>query len=1373
MAAKANRKRGKGKPSQRRKPPARRASGPGRGRASAGAAVESDRDPLWDALRQGARNVAGVRYQLAVTAHLLAESRAGGLPFVELIPEGYEDIDCLDRDSVLWLVQAKEVGAGSGRFTASAVAEVISHAAASARKPSRIVAVTDGQLGRQVIESGWKRSISETPGYDVQSTIDALVARGHSSEEASELVERAHVVRLPWNTAPLTVISIAESYKVVPAVATIVTSRLVEDLAEVAADQRHTSAERPARRTPTDLDALVARVMSVVDLDGLDSAIRSGVCEIADYVSKPAIEQHEFLLGVDAIPAHVGANFDIIRPTTTRAVQVALEETRYALVAGPSGSGKSAQMWRSARDVAPGARVLRVTRLETDADVLELTRHVELLEPTETSAVIVCCDDLGRPHTARWPTAARRLLEQPAVFLIGAVRQEDFTAELLRYGGDLVELALDDRTAMDIADQLAYAGVDLVLEVDEAIGKADGQLMEYVALLTTGHRLRAVLASQVETLLRADHAGAAAARLVCAAHVLGVSIDAEALAAALDVSQLELTVALSRLQDEHIITSDDHTGWRGLHQRRSETLTELLHQTPPPTLNGTLETVLYAVGLRGLGWSLRRIVELFPHLPPHHAGAVEQAAQGCQTADEAAVLFEGLERADHSVTASTYIPILERHRRGRVPLLDFAMLVCGDKFGGVRFGTGGDSLIDRMGENIHRCAEELPERFAEYASTAASAIGAETLTELAVHATLEDAVRLLEAAALYVSLQDDELSRIAEAFVWPGGVQLDLPVRQLHGRLLAACYVASRGPESFARAFGTVSERFQRAAESHPNVVTADLLEGDPVHGRLELLAAPEEMDDTSRFPWDLEPRSDGGDATNRNAVNLATFIGECCPEFDVVEATTILADGSPLRIGDFEPGHKRLARNARPPREVVRVNVGVQAAISRQAAAYSWTELVRLRTRAAALLASLTREAPRRLSDTDNSRRREDWLSALSEVGQLMGSMPRPPATSDLDIGVAAASWDAERDEDQLSRALRSALTVLEMLVPEPPGKFVPAGAGDQARQAASKVREALDGTTALTTASERAAFALIADDLDLLRDLLVALAFDGELSRRIRGSPNDLPSVVRQLVHVTADRQLAEERERLEAQLADVPDARVLQIQDEDAFVTSIAGHQWLIVVPPASWEAIAVVAAQQERVVDVPVSVVCEWGGVLLPIAARFTTSFGAGLLPLGPDAIERFATAIDKEVVSGPAVEVVGEVVSELALASWEHARASLRPPAWADAGGDPNVHLDQATRLITDAGPARGVVEPLQELAGRVRSEIDGADGLVPLAAELAGRAIFDSSDIDDSHSLAIVTQAVLAALDVELQRVGDAAFVANDRVLRDDEPGKR
>ena len=123
--------------SHRRRPPTSRAAPstpqepPSRGAPSA-TPFEGE---VWNALRQGARNVAGVRYQLAVTALLLAESRERVLPFVEFVPEGYEDIDCLDRESTHWLVQVKEFGAGAGTFTASSMAKVIAHAAPAPATP--------------------------------------------------------------------------------------------------------------------------------------------------------------------------------------------------------------------------------------------------------------------------------------------------------------------------------------------------------------------------------------------------------------------------------------------------------------------------------------------------------------------------------------------------------------------------------------------------------------------------------------------------------------------------------------------------------------------------------------------------------------------------------------------------------------------------------------------------------------------------------------------------------------------------------------------------------------------------------------------------------------------------------------------------------------------------------------------------------------------------------------------------------------------------------------------------------------------------------------------------------------------------------------
>ena len=344
-------------------------------------------EKLWSTLRQGARNVAGVRYQLAVTALLLAESRSRVLPFVELVPEGYEDIDCFDGESTRWLVQVKEFGAGAGTFTASSMAEVISHAAAAPLTPARIVAITDGRLGANLAETGWNHAVSETPGYDTQSTVAALTQRGYSNAAANTILMRTHLITYPWNTVPLLTNSIAHTYDVKPAVAALIAGRLIDSLGQIAADQRSTTASSVGRFCRADLDAIVQNTLAVVDVDALDSAVRLGVCDIADYTGQPATDRLRFLQGIDAIPAHIGSGFDVLRATACRAVQRALQTARYALITGPSGAGKSTQVWRSARDVATAVRVIRVHRVETDSDVSELVRHVQLLEPSDTHSV--------------------------------------------------------------------------------------------------------------------------------------------------------------------------------------------------------------------------------------------------------------------------------------------------------------------------------------------------------------------------------------------------------------------------------------------------------------------------------------------------------------------------------------------------------------------------------------------------------------------------------------------------------------------------------------------------------------------------------------------------------------------------------------------------------------------------------------------------------------------------------------------------------------------------------------------------------------------------------------------------------------------------
>ena len=1328
------------------------------------------RDPfvgtLWDDLRQGARNVAGIRYQLAVTAHLLVESRHGALRFVEVIPEGYEDIDCRDRDSVRWFVQVKEVGAGAGIVTAASVADAISHAAPVAPPPSRIVVVTDGRLGGQVAETGWAASISQTAGFDIDSTISALARRGHARAEAEDLVDRSHVVRLPWNLTPVTTNTLADTYSINPTAAGVVVSKLFEDLVGVAADQRTTTADHPGSRDLNDLDALVENTMASIDVSGLESAVRLGICETADYASGPAGDLNDFLGGIDAIPQHIGAGYDVIRPGPARDVQAGLEQSRYVLLAGPSGSGKSTQMWRSAYDFSVGARVVRVLRLESESEVDELVRYVRLLNPESVGPVVVCCDDLGRPGTAKWPHAARRLLEQPGVRLLGAARNEDFTADLLCYGGELVNLSLDEAIATAIADQLAYAGVPLALEVPEAVESADGQLMEYMALLTSGKRMRAVLASQVRSLLCGDDPMMAeTARLICAAHVLGVSLEASAIGELVKTERHSLSRALQSLQNEHIVTSQDRISWRGLHQRRSDVLTELLHETPPPSLAETLEAVLRAVRPTALGWCLRRIVELFPDLQVDHTPAIELAVSACSSAEEMAILMESLERADNSVTAKAYTPILKRYKRRSVKLDAWVMHVCADKLAGIRLPTTvEDSIFNRLVRRISACAEELPDRCTTYCDTAIEACG-DRLVGLLTASSLQDAVRLLEAVAPYTDLSGSDLQEIAEKFAWPDGI-LDNTVGSLHGRLRNAAYLAAEDCNQFARAWGSVAQRLNQAAQSNANTLSAliansdsaSAADDDPTSVTLYLLVNFEDgQDDSPRFPWDIQRQQDQHDEIlNRSAVDLAEFVGECCPEFEAVEVITVLADGEQVSLGDLAPGYKRLAEDIWPDRCTVRIGVGMSAAIARQTAACSWTQLVRNRELAAVLVAQLVEDAPRRLSRNDNERRRTDWLRQLREVEDLLVKVPHPPTAPVLDIKRAAVSWDNDRDEDDLSVSLYGIVLALHELVPQDPETFLPAWTCHKVSEAAQKLAVAISEASLLTTRDEHKTYTNLYKGLNRLSGLLSAIALDPTTVSQIKGSHDEFSDNINRLIAASEAKQTKKEYTNLENTFQGISGTEIIQVLDDDTSTAAITKHQWLITVPPEGWEkATSLIDERLLNVVEATVSVVCAIGHTLLPIAVRPSRITPSGFIPLDLESIEHLASAVGRDIISGAALNRVRAVARELELASWYNARRKMRTSGWPTPDGDAHAHALKAKRLIDSAPPEEHDLHVIMsELVSRVFSELEGHTD-TNLSAEFA-TAIFPDPEIEHGQALDKLAQAVFAAIDIELDRAVSA-----------------
>jgi hypothetical protein len=96
-----------------------------------------------------------------------------------------------------------------------------------------------------------------------------------------------------------------------------------------------------------------------------------------------------------------------------------------------------------------------------------------------------------------WPGAATLLREVPHTYLLGASRAEDFHPSLLVGATRVVQPRLDKATAVEIGSRIHDLGITQRMDVQEALESSEGLLMEFLALLTTGQRLRQVLAVQV------------------------------------------------------------------------------------------------------------------------------------------------------------------------------------------------------------------------------------------------------------------------------------------------------------------------------------------------------------------------------------------------------------------------------------------------------------------------------------------------------------------------------------------------------------------------------------------------------------------------------------------------------------------------------------------------------------------------------------------------------------------------------------------------------------------------------------------------------------------------------------------------------------
>ncbi|MFF7590307.1 hypothetical protein ACFZCK_22720 [Kitasatospora purpeofusca] len=1052
-------------------------------------------------LRSGAANVAGVTLQVSLSAMLLSAGRAGdvpGLPVGAVCPEGFEDVDCHLADGSRLFVQSKARGPGAQNIAAAELAEIMAHAtqtiwlsdqatvlqreqqstgagevAAGTDAPvlARLAVVTNGRFGSSLPHTGWTGTLDTALASRATTRTTLLTALkkqlstlGLDPALAPMTLSRTHLIEVCEDLGQATTSMLQNGLGLHPSMAALLRSRLQCDLADVAAAQQHSAFAEAVVRTTSDLDAMTAVLGREIDVDSLEEAVAAGVCEPLDFLAPSPQDARGFFEGISVLPSHIAAGLDVLRPQESQQVLDGLSARGQAIISGPSGSGKSALLWRCARLIEAGPRLLRVLRVATSYDAELLVRHVMRAKPSRQCRVVVCVDDLGRARTASWIEARDRLLEMPGVAIMAAGRREDLTPALTR-GAALVDAALTPTAAEQVYHAVQDSGVPLVMAREEAVKQADGLLMEFLALATTGRRLREVLAEQVDALAvpqrRLDRS---VLRLVCAAHALGFEVPTDTLPTALGQDPDALEEVFHRLVGEHLVTNTEGNGWKGLHDLRTEVLLDLLHTNALPTLASTYATAITALAAPARPQALRRaavrvakttvqdldtltaserLTRTHHALHPLAQCIAEQlrhtAAAGSDAVGDVAVhaagLLEAADRIDSVAHVYAALPLVEQERP---PGIDAATLLW------IAWMSPEMDLDLPQFEPVKALGKQLPARTEDTALAAGRALGPVALLSLVCGTQLATAVRLCEAAEGLITFSP---AQAGTAYRHHVPVLPDPPgsgtsvAADLRAQLTASLTVLAdlRGAD-VAAVFGDVTRRAVDAVASDPFGCSVDVafLPSAALGPDTTGLALPwtyagdlacsvraisyARPDGSPAVPTAYAPEP-GGDQASENGqiIVLMRRLFDACPEADLVDAELWHAHNQPRRVVGITEGVKRLRAGALRRARATSRNVALQAAAMESAGSGTWTERCRAQALLATDLLALLAKIPARLRPKDSAPARQEWTARVERAHQAAVALPARPAEPAPLLAAADAvsmSYTAAQEDAALREA-------------------------------------------------------------------------------------------------------------------------------------------------------------------------------------------------------------------------------------------------------------------------------------------------------------------------------------------------------------------
>lgn len=508
--------------------------------------------------RAGARAGRGFHYQDAALTLLVVRGLLGTAPVGQLVPEGRDDAT-LDLADQKCDAQVKSRQPSQSRFSANDLAKIAVELA-QRRSAERLLVV----LERGFLETGLDRRASEVDEVR-QQLADALATRVGAARSGELLNQLSILVTAePLKTAA-SELAIARGLR--PPVTELVVQSLCAAVA-ACADWNAAGGSTPATLTATDASAIVDRVVELVDVAALDAALARGLCEAVDFTQTNA--DATYLHGVATTAAHVAGGLVIDRPDAVGAVIDALSGRRRVLVAGPSGSGKSAIVWLTVHASRHSIRWYRIRRLDEPDAVATIDRMARTLGACAERPIGFVVDDIGRLGTARWDAVIHEFTNRPGIVVLGAIREDGLRSVTTLTDVGVVRPKADEQFAEALWSMLSERAGTTWEGWREPFEIADGLTLEYVHILTSGARLDEVLSNQVQRLAKEVKGDdlIAVLGIVTVADQLGTAVTVDQLMTLTGLARTSIVAAMVHLEDEFLVRIDG-VAVTGLHELRS------------------------------------------------------------------------------------------------------------------------------------------------------------------------------------------------------------------------------------------------------------------------------------------------------------------------------------------------------------------------------------------------------------------------------------------------------------------------------------------------------------------------------------------------------------------------------------------------------------------------------------------------------------------------------------------------------------------------------------------------------------------------------------------------------------------------------------